>query len=196
MLSPRAALVLVDVQVGFRDAAFWGPGLDPRVYERLAALAEDWERRGAPVVVVQHDSANPDSPLFPGSPGHALEDLVPTRPALRVRKSVNSSFHGTPDLAAWLRAEGIEQIVIAGITTNHCCETTARIGGNLGIDVLFALDATATFDRVGPDGRRFDAADLVAVTAANLHGEFATVVATEELLAASASRSGRLHEAP
>lgn len=187
-LDPGAALILVDVQVAFRDAAFWGPGLDPAARDNIAALVTSWESRGAPVVVVQHDSANPDSPLFPGSPGHALEEFVPQSPALHVRKSVNSTFHGSPDLAAWLRAEGITQFVIAGITTNHCCETTARVGGNLGFEVLFALDATGTFDRVGPDGQRFRAAELVAVTAANLHGEFATVVSTAQLLAESAAR--------
>jgi nicotinamidase-related amidase len=51
---------------------------------------------------------------------------------LTVTKSVNSSFHGEPDLDAWLRGEGVGSIVVAGITTNHCCETTARVGGNLG----------------------------------------------------------------
>jgi nicotinamidase-related amidase len=74
--------------------------------------------------------------------------------------------------------------VITGITTNHCCETTARVGGNLGFDVLFAIDATHTFDRTGPDGRRYQAEQLAAVTAANLHDEFATVTTTAALLTA------------
>ncbi len=73
-------------------------------------------------------------------------------------------------------------IVVCGITTNHCCETTARVGGNLGYDVLFAIDATHTFDRTGPDGETMTADELARATATNLHGEFATVVSTEELL--------------
>ena len=97
-------------------------------------------------------------------------------------KTVNSSFHGTPDLDAWLRAGDISRIVVCGITTNHCCETTARVGGNLGHRVLFALDATHTFDRTGPDGQVVSADQLAHVTATNLHGEFATVVSTSELL--------------
>jgi nicotinamidase-related amidase len=72
--------------------------------------------------------------------------------------------------------------VVCGITTNHCCETTARVGGNLGHDVLFAVDATHTFDRTGPEGATLSADELTRATAANLHGEFATVVVTGELL--------------
>jgi nicotinamidase-related amidase len=133
---------------------------------------------------VQHDSVNPDSPLHPAAPGHALKPyLADVTPDLLVTKTVNSSFHGTPDLEAWLRQSGADGIVVCGITTNHCCETTARVGGNLGHDVLYALDATHTFDRTGPDGSLVTADELARVTAANLHGEFATVVSTAQLLA-------------
>lgn len=76
--------------------------------------------------------------------------------------------------------------MVCGITTNHCCETTARVGGNLGHDVLFVLDATHTFDRTGPDGATMTADELARATATNLHGEFATVVATADLLGGQA----------
>ena len=56
------------------------------------------------------------------------------------------------------------------------------MGGNLGFDVRFVLDATHTFDRAGPDGVVIAAEDLARATAASLHGEFATVVRTEDLL--------------
>jgi nicotinamidase-related amidase len=72
---------------------------------------------------------------------------------------------------------------VAGIQTNMCCETTARMGANLGFDVAFVLDATHTFDL--PDvvnGGRIDADTLARVTAANLHGEFAQVLSTDELI--------------
>jgi nicotinamidase-related amidase len=81
--------------------------------------------------------------------------------------------------------------VVTGITTNHCCETTARVGGNLGYDVWFALDATHTFDRVGPDGTTMTADELARATATNLHGEFATVVTSEQVLAALSGRAPR-----
>ena len=96
---------------------------------------------------------------------------------------MNSCFYGTPDLHAWLVERGIERIAICGITTNHCCETTARMAGNLGYEALFALDATHTFDRRAPDGSTVSADELARVTATNLHGEFATVIGTSELVA-------------
>jgi nicotinamidase-related amidase len=101
---------------------------------------------------------------------------------LLVTKSVNSAFYGEPDLQAWLDRSGIREVVICGITTNHCCETTARMAGNLGYDVTFVLDATHTFDRVGPDGTVVPAEELARVSAANLHGEFATVRSTSEVV--------------
>jgi nicotinamidase-related amidase len=180
----RTALVVVDVQRGFDDAAFWGPRDNPDCDAHIAALVETWADAGRPLVYVQHASTNPTSPLHPGSPGHALKDYLTAEPDLLVTKSVNSSFHGTPDLDAWLRARDVVGLVVCGITTNHCCETTARVGGNLGHRVLFAADATHTFDRVGPDGHTLPAELIARVTAANLHGEFAEVVSTAELLAA------------
>jgi nicotinamidase-related amidase len=182
-LKENAALVVVDAQTGFTDP-WWGQRNNPDADHNIAALVDAFAATGRPLVYVRHDSTNPDSPLHPGRPGNRLKEYLSPTPDLQVRKTVNSSFHGTPDLDAWLLLHGIDQLVIAGITTNHCCETTARVGGNLGYDIFFALDATHTFDRTGPDGRRYPAGQLADVTAANLHGEFATVTTTTRLLAA------------
>ncbi|MGY3203257.1 nicotinamidase-related amidase [Streptomyces sp. TE5632] len=100
-------------------------------------------------------------------------------------KSVNSAFYGTPDLGAWLRAEGISQVVLVGIQTNMCVETTARMGGNLGYDVVVVFDATYTFDVTGPFGWRRTADEVAQASAVTLHGGgFARVVASKDVLAA------------
>jgi nicotinamidase-related amidase len=178
----RYALVVVDVQQGFYDP-WWGERNNPDCDVNIESLAGSWSAAGRPVVYVQHASDNPESPLHPFSDGHALKPyLLEADPDLVLTKRVNSSFHGSPDLDAWLRERDLAGIVVCGITTNHCCETTARVGGNLGYDVLFALDATHTFDRESPDGRRMTAEELARATATNLHGEFASVVATADLL--------------
>lgn len=178
-----AALVAVDVQYGFDDATYWGPRNNPASEANIVRLVTAWQQHGWPLVYVRHDSAEPSSPLKPNTPGNALKtEIVSGEPDLLVTKNVNSSFHGTPDLNAWLRSWHIKQVVICGITTNHCCETTARVAGNLGYDTYFVIDATHTFDRASPSGARVPAQHLADITATNLHGEFATVITTNALL--------------
>ena len=186
MFSPdRAALLLVDVQQGLEDPA-WGPRNNPDCEANVGRLLAHWRESGGTIVFVRHDSVEPDSPLRPDRSGNAFKPVISGEPNLLVTKEVNSAFLGTPALEPWLRERGIGAIVVAGIQTNMCCETTARMGGNLGFDVAFALDATHTFDLADPlNGGVIDADTLARVTAANLHGEFAQVVSTEELIAGS-----------
>ncbi|GHC74124.1 cysteine hydrolase family protein [Streptomyces cinnamoneus] len=191
-LHSKAALVVIDVQKGFDEKEFWGPRDNPDAEENIAALIDAWQATGRPVVFVRHDSLKPGSPLRPGQEGNDLKDFVEERRGkgegaeLFVTKTVNSAFYGTPDLREWFEAEGIHQFVVTGIQTNMCAETTARMGGNLGYEVLFALDATHTFDLTGPYGWRLTAEELARATAVTLQGGgFAEVVTTAELVAAA-----------
>ena len=178
----RTALLVVDVQQAFDDADHWGRRNNPACEQHIGDLLAAWRAASRPVVFVRHDSTEPDSPLRPGMPGNAFQPVVSGEPDLLVTKDVNSAFHGDPDLAAWLRERELTGIAVCGITTNHCCETTARVGANLGFDVLFSLDATHTFDRRDPDGAWMTGDELARATATSLHGEFATVVRTADLL--------------
>ena len=172
------------MQRGLDDTDHWGRRNNPACEDNIAALIERWRGAGRPVVFIRHDSVEDDSPLAPGLPGNAFKDVVAGDPDLLVRKEVNSAFYGTPDLHAWLQQQGIDEVVICGITTNQCCETTARMAGNLGYRTLFALDATHAFDRADLDGGVIPAEEIARVTAANLEGEFATVVSTATLVRA------------
>jgi nicotinamidase-related amidase len=186
MFSPgRAALVLVDVQQAFHDPS-WGTRNNPDCEANVGRLLAHWRAHGGTVVFVRHDSREPASGLHPSQPGNAFQAVIEGEPDLLVTKDVNSAFLGTPALEPWLRERGIGAIVVAGIQTNMCCETTARMGGNLGFDVAFALDATHTFDLPDPiEGGRIDAETLARVTAANLQDEFAQVMSTEEVIGGS-----------
>ncbi|TXS37304.1 cysteine hydrolase family protein [Streptomyces sp. OR43] len=191
-IAENAALVVVDVQQGFEEEAYWGPRNNPAADENIAGLIDAWQSSGRPVVFVRHDSPKPDSPLRVGYPGNDFKPYVEKRRGkgggaeLFVAKSVNSAFYGTPDLGAWLNAAGVRQIVVAGIQTNMCAETTARMAGNLGYEVFFALDATYTFDGAGPWGWTLGAEELARATAVSLHGGgFAKVVRSAELIAAA-----------
>jgi nicotinamidase-related amidase len=166
--------MVVDVQKGFDRADFWGPRNNPECEANIAALLEHWS---GPVIFVRHDSGEPGSPLAPGQPGNDFKDVITGEPDVLITKHVNSCFYGEPDLHAWLQERGIAELAICGITTNHCCETTARMAGNLGYDVQFVIDATHTFDRGD-----LSADELAKATATNLEGEFAAVVKTQDLI--------------
>jgi nicotinamidase-related amidase len=178
----RIALVVVDVQRAFEDADYWGRRNNPNCEENVAALIEAWRRHDQPVVFVRHDSVEPGSPLRPGEPGNAFKDEVAGVPDLLVTKHVNSAFHGDPDLAAWLRESGIGDVLVCGIQTNMCAETTARVAANLGFGMRFAIDATHTFDLASHDGGIIAADELARVTAANLDPEFGRIVTTAEAI--------------
>ena len=179
----RIALLVVDVQKGFEDPV-WGERNNPAAEDNIATLIDAWRAQGQPVVFVRHDSDEPDSPFTPGQAGNDLDEIVTGEPDLFVTKSVNSAFHGEPDLAAWLRGEGIDRIAVCGIQTNMCCETTARVAANLGFEMDFVLDATYTFGLPSHDGGTISADELSRVTAANLDPEFGRVMSTRDAVAA------------
>lgn len=184
-LEDSAALIVIDVQRGFDDPS-WGARDNPDAEQNIGRLLEAWADAARPIILVRHDSIESGSPLAAGSPGNVLKDTVADAPHdVFVTKHVNSAFYGDPDLHAWLQARGIRQLVITGIQTNMCVETTARMAGNLGYEVTVPLDATHTFDLEGPGGIRLTAAELSRATAANLDGGgFARVVTTDDVLSA------------
>lgn len=192
-IDENAALVVIDVQKGF-EQEFWGRRNNPEAERNIAALIDVWQETERPVAFVRHDSVQQGSPLRPGTEGNDFKDVVEERrgkgagPEVLVTKSVNSAFYGEPDLDAWLKGLGARQIVVVGIQTNMCNETTARMGGNLGYDVLFPLDAMHTFDLAGPFGWTQTAEELTRATAVSLHGgRFARVVTTEDVVKGAVS---------
>lgn len=177
------ALLLIDLQQGLDDPR-WGTRNNPEAEQRVAELLDVWRAAGRPVIHVQHLSLEPDSPLRAGRPGNAFKPEALPLPGEPVfRKHVNSAFIGT-DLEAHLRGWGIGSLVVAGITTDHCVSTTVRMAGNLGFTVTVVADATATFERQGPDGSYFDADLMHRAALASLHGEFADVRNAREIIEA------------
>lgn len=184
-LGKNAALIMIDVQKGFERADYWGRRDNPDAEANMERLQNAWLATGRPFVVVQHDALEEGSVLAPSDPGHTLKDFVQAGAAsLHVHKNVNSAFYGTPNLDEWLRANDIDTVVICGITTDWCCETTARMAGNLGYRVIFPVDATHTFDQTASNGLSLTAEQLAIATVVSLDaGEFATVLTTDQVLA-------------
>lgn len=178
----KRALLVIDVQKGFSLLDVKGERNNPNCEENVESLISAFRSAGQPVVFVKHNSKSPTSVLRPGQEGNDFKEIITGEPDLLVTKSVNSAFYGEPDLHAWLVGNQIDAVAICGIQTNMCCETTARMAGNLGLDTWFVLDATHTFAKTA-DGVKISAEQLSQTTAVNLSGEFATVLSTSEAIA-------------
>jgi nicotinamidase-related amidase len=184
MTSTLPALIVVDVQRAFDEWEAAGKRRNnPDAVARIVDLLKAFRASGAPIFHIRHEGTKPNSSFLPSRTGYAVKNEAREAPGEAVIvKRVNSAFIGT-DLEQRLRAGGIATLVICGATTNHCVETTTRMAGNLGFDARLVRDATWTFDRIGPDGDAHSAEDIHAMTLSNLNGEFAQIVATDDVIA-------------
>lgn len=180
-LSKNVPLIVIDVQNSFNDPS-WGERNNLNAEENMGKLLRIWRETEMPVIFIRHVSNRVDSLFYKGSAtSHFKEHICPLPSELVLEKSVNSAFIGT-NLESILREMNCPHVVIFGLTTNHCVETTTRMAGNFGFNPILVSDASATFDRIGPNGKRYRADLLHEITLANLHEEFATIMTTEELL--------------
>ncbi|MFA9391280.1 MAG: cysteine hydrolase family protein [Prolixibacteraceae bacterium] len=181
--NEQVALILIDIQKGFEDLAYWGERNNPNAEQNAGNLLQHWRKMNQPVFHVKHCSSNPDSILAEGKPGNEIQDVVrPLETEPVIKKNVNSAFIGT-DLQQRLEVLGIKKLVIAGLTTDHCVSTSVRMAGNLGFDTIVVNDATATFDKLSFDGKKYPAQLIHDTALASLHEEFAKVLNTNEVLA-------------
>ena len=179
--SNRSVLLVIDVQKAFDDPV-WGKRNNPDAEENISQLIAAWRQRAYPIIHIQHLNPNPESIFNQNQPGFRIKkEALPVKGEPVLFKKVNSAFIGT-DLENRLRALSYTVLVVVGITTDHCVATTTRMAGNLGFETYIVSDATATFERTGPDGRHWSASDMHDVALASLNKEFATVATTSEIL--------------
>ena len=187
-MAAHRALLLIDIQKGF-DTPFWGARNNPDAEHKAGQLLNAWRKAGAPVIHIRHLSRNAGSPLHPDTvTGVDFKDEVaPLDGETVFEKSTNSAFIGTP-LEAYLRDNGITDLVICGLTTPHCVSTTTRMAGNLGFGVTLAHDACASFDLSADvtwaEGLAKPSPQMIhELAVSHLHGEFCTALSTETILA-------------
>ena len=191
MNIPRAALIIIDVQKGFDDPTL-GNRNNQNAEANMAKLLNHWREHTRPVIFIQHISTSADSPFYPGKSGIAFKDeITPQAGELIFKKNVHSAFIGT-DLEGTLRRQNIQDVVIVGLTTDHCVSTTTRMASDLGFNTAIVSDATATFDREGPDGRVHAAEEVHQLALVNLHAEFALVLHTETLISYSDKKQNEI----
>ncbi|ALQ67104.1 cysteine hydrolase family protein [Bacillus thuringiensis] len=181
-MTNQIALIIIDVQKAFQ-LPYWGQRNNLFAEENMRMLLEEWRKRKRPVFHIQHvNKENAQSMFYEGvETVNFKEEVQPLPGEVVIQKSVNSAFIGT-NLEEQLRKNKCNAVVIVGLTTNHCVETTTRMAGNLGFTTYLVSDATATFNRKGLDGKEYSAEDIHNMTLVNLHEEFATIVTTKEAL--------------
>ena len=177
------ALLLVDIQVGLDEPGYYGGARNNMEAEsNCRKLLDFFRENNLPRYHIQHNSTNPASPLHPSKKGNSIKTLVqPEGSEHLFQKNVNSAFIGT-DLKERLHEDNIREVIIVGLTTDHCISCTARMAENLGFKTTVVSDATAAFDTIGIDGTKYEA-ELIHLTAlASLKGEFASIIDTETLI--------------
>ncbi|WAC28176.1 cysteine hydrolase family protein [Ancylobacter sp. SL191] len=184
MLPANAALIVIDLQKAI-DHPKWtaqGPRNNPQAEATIARLLAAWRAAGRPLFHVRHESTDPGSTYAadgPGTPFKPEATPLPGEPV--IAKNVNSAFIGT-NLEARLRAAGIGTLVICGVITNNSVEATVRMAGNLGFDVHLVEDACFTFARRDHAGTLRSAAEVHAMSLANMDGEYCRVVRAAEVM--------------
>ncbi|RXI96338.1 cysteine hydrolase [Anaerobacillus alkaliphilus] len=174
-------LMVIDVQNAFDDSR-WGKRNNPFAEQNIKKLIEYWNVKQRLVIYVKHLSKNKESLFYYKSATSEFKEMIKPLPKdLIITKSVNSAFIGT-NLEETLRENNCTNIVITGLTTNHCVDTTTRMAGNLGFNPILVSDATATFDRQSLNGETLSAEKIHEMTLANLHEEFAIIKNTEEIV--------------
>ncbi len=180
-LPAHAALVIIDLQNAI-DHPSWGVRNNPDAEKNIAALLGAWRGSGRPLYHVRHDSVEPDSQYRPGQPGNDFKpQAAPLTGETIIAKRTNSAFIGT-SLESILRAAGHTLLFITGVITNNSVEATVRMAGNLGFDVFLIEDACFTFGRHDWNGTFRTAADVHAMSLANMDGEYCTVIKTSAVL--------------
>jgi len=180
----KSCLIVIDVQESFRHRPYSTERDMPAYLAAQNALIAGCVAQGVPVVRVLHV----DGPTTPSNPfalesGHVvpLTGLIDFTHAATFHKHRHSALVGT-GLDVWLTANGINRIIVSGIRTEQCCETTTRHASDLGWTVDFCTDATHTFDMTQPDGSPLSAADIKNRTATVLKDRFATLCTVAQAL--------------
>ncbi len=176
------AVLAVDIQQSFLHSPYWRDDDLPAFRDAVLRLLHGAGERGWPVVRILHQEDS-DGPFNPEKGLVKPMDWMPLEVAATFRKGVHNAFTDT-GLEAWLRERDICRVIVAGIRTEQCCETTARVASDLGFQVDYVTEATLTFPMVhAASGRRYDVGEIKQRTELVLDGRFARLRSVDGVLA-------------
>ena len=191
------ALIVIDVQESFRQQPQWAATSNPGVAGQVGRLVAAARAHGDLVVWVLHTEPGTGTVFDPARGYVRLMDGLDPRPDEPVITKTSHNAFTTTNLQQLLTARGITDLIVCGIRTEQCCETTARVASDLGYLVTFVTDATATSPiehRAAPPGRSVEeiladprtlpVEDVITRTEYALAGRFATIRTVAELTGA------------
>lgn len=177
-----SCLLVIDAQESFCHRPYFMPARLGPYLQAQNALIRSCAQAGVPIVRVLHSDGQEqaDNPFALASGlVRPIEGLAAFDAAAQFVKSRHSALVGT-GLEVWLVRHGIRRVIVSGIRTEQCCETTTRHASDLGWTVDFVSAATMTFDMDMPGGGVLRADDIVRRTETVLQGRFATLCTVEE----------------
>jgi nicotinamidase-related amidase len=179
------ALIVIDAQESFRHRPYWSDADAPAFLAKLQALIDGAKAQGIPVVQVFHVE---DNGAFSLASGHVKTIAgLSIAPDVIFHKRSHSALVGS-GLDVWLVQHGIRRLIISGIRSEQCCETTTRHASDIGYAVDYVTQATLTFAMTGRDGRHWTPDEIKARSELVLDERFARIATVEQALASSATR--------
>jgi len=175
------ALIVIDVQESFRHRPYWDENNVSEFVRKLQALIDGCKERKIPIVQIFH--VEEEGP-FALSTGYVttLQSLR-IQPDVTFHKRYHSALVGTP-LASWLTEHGIRRVIVTGIRTEQCCETTTRHASDSGFQVDYVTEATLTFAMKHPrTGKLVTPEEIKERTELVLANRFARIMSVEDALA-------------
>ena len=181
----NTCLLVIDAQASFQHRPYATDRDIPAYLAAQNALIQGAQAAGMPIVRVFHvDGPNDASNPFALASGHVrpIDGLAQFDATATFQKSRHSALVGT-GLDVWLTQRGIHRLIVSGIRTEQCCETTTRHASDLGWTVDYVIDATLTYDMQLPNGQPLSAQDIKDRTATVLHDRFARIATVAQALA-------------
>ncbi|WP_462162975.1 isochorismatase family protein [Pseudoalteromonas xiamenensis] len=175
------ALIIIDTQDSFFHTPYWETSHFESFKQNMSDLVNYFQANNLPIVKVLHvDDVDQNSPFCLLNGFVKPMDFLPSKYDRVVHKTVHNAFTDT-GLLRWLTRNGIRKLVISGIRTEQCCETTTRVASDLGFAVEFVLDATLTFAMTSPFTSKVHSVEEIhAHTALVLNKRFATITSAQD----------------
>lgn len=178
----QSALLVIDAQDSFKAGQRWKRRSNPKFEENVSCLIESYRNAHLPVIFFLHTDS--DEAFEMTSPHFRLMDFIKQKPDEPLLVKTTRNCFTSTSLQPLLFEKGVRRIVVTGIQTEQCCETTARVAADLGYAVDFVTEATMTFPIPNWDhpGEELGVDDVTERTEYALRRRFARIATVSQLV--------------